>query len=400
MALIKCIECGQDISTESFICPHCGKPRIPTSIKIKQAENIRATRELTKLWILVVIFIGGFGGFYLIRDLSQINHSYNYQSILNPPASPAPDKSKEISLQEVKNLGYDFYVGQIDSVNTVDITDDLKNQITKIAYDTHFPISLLKDIPIIILNNLALTGDQYIPIAGRKLLVPDLKPNWLSEGGIYDIYNSGLSVIFINKPIIAQGKLTEVLTHELGHAIGSKLTDQDWKKFYQLRNIPSATPRQGTNWNLSPQEDFAEVYKNTFTGIPTMTYYGLILPTNEDYAGIFEFTCGGIYTKIYNNKLAEYEKINEPKDCTDSWNYSYCILSPKTQTKEYRQQAENAAKNAGNTSGEIQSCRRDVILHQEKYPRDFDLGVPYKTTVSQSTKNFIVEIANRLNLPI
>ena len=29
MALIKCTECGQDISTEATVCPHCGKPSKP-----------------------------------------------------------------------------------------------------------------------------------------------------------------------------------------------------------------------------------------------------------------------------------------------------------------------------------------------------------------------------------
>ena len=28
MALTKCTECGQDISTEAPVCPHCGKPRV------------------------------------------------------------------------------------------------------------------------------------------------------------------------------------------------------------------------------------------------------------------------------------------------------------------------------------------------------------------------------------
>ena len=53
-------------------------------------------------------------------------------------------------IQEVKNLGYDFYLGQIEEPGVNDINDDVKNQITKVVYDTHFPETLLKSTPIII----------------------------------------------------------------------------------------------------------------------------------------------------------------------------------------------------------------------------------------------------------
>jgi hypothetical protein len=65
---------------------------------------------------------------------------------------PQKRKGGDLDGKQVNTLG------QIDSSN--DLTDDLKNQITKIVYDAHFPQSILTNLPIIIVNNLALTGNQ------------------------------------------------------------------------------------------------------------------------------------------------------------------------------------------------------------------------------------------------
>src|SRR3989344_4380057 len=270
MSYIKCSKCGQEILSEENSCPHCGNSiiNIPTTPTSKGGTKHGYRRMRNFIILPLVLILSIFGSGYLFLQYKILNHSDpnlllkhleadfksgNYKQVLNkiftqndfgPLERTAPllDKSKEIALEQVNNLGYTFYVGQIDYQNVTNITDNLKNQVTKIVYDAHFPESILKDTPIIILNNLALTGGQYIPIGEKILNVPDLKPDFLSEGGIYGTYdNSGLAVIYINKSIIAQGKLTETLTHELGHAIGNRLTDQDWAKYYQLRNIPINT---------------------------------------------------------------------------------------------------------------------------------------------------------------
>lgn len=403
MSLIKCTECGQDISTEAFTCPHCGRPNSPSTVvspTISDEGPKKGTaKAITGFLILGLVF---FGFYYLTRANSSYSGSGTFIGTLNQdlgrgdfkaffnlifsgqqnttimPASNKPASSgTRIALQEVQNLGYDFYVGEIESPGSTNITDDLKNQITKIAYTAQFPTSLLKSVPIIILNNLALTGNQYISVPAGNLKVPDLKPDFLSEGGIYVTFNGGAAVIFINKPIIAQGQLTEVLTHELGHAVGSKLTDQDWAKFYQLRSIPAGTDRHGTNWNLSPEEDFAEVYKNVFTGIAVRTYYGELMPG----VGMDLGSC----MLVYQNAQSSYMPKQDSND-------------PSTWTMMSSSKVDYTAVEAqANADPKVQTCRRDVMLNPSKHPSDWTYGVPYKSVVGPATKAFISAIATRLN---
>jgi hypothetical protein len=403
MALVKCSECGQDISTEDPVCIHCGKANTPTVQKDadQTLHKKGVTKAIAGFLILGIIF---FGFYYMIRanasysgqgtfigNLTQDFNREGFKKVFNDifsggqnnPNSPVSVKSSngtQITLQEVKNLGYDFYVGEIETSDTTNINDDLKNQITKIAYTAQFPVSLLKSVPIIILNNLALTGDQYISVPSGNLKVPDLKPDFLSEGGIYVTFNGGTSVIFINKPIIAQGQLNEVLTHELGHAVGNKLTDQDWVRFYQLRGIPTATVRHGTNWNLSPKEDFAEVYKNVFTGIAVRTYYGQLIPS---YGDIDMGSCMSVYMDAQTRYTPKSEV--DPND-PSAW------LKAMQNPPKVDYAAVSAQANA---DAEVQACRKDVITNQSAHQSDWVYGVPYKSSVGPATRDFIQSIANQ-----
>ena len=387
MALVKCAECQQEISTKATVCPHCGKPNLPVVIEQTQdgdgkwTTNDRWTATIGFL-LIGLLFVGLYfwsGGVFGLNLSKLGNIDSEYKAMF--PQTQAPS-GHEVALQEVNNLGYKFYVGEIESAGATNITDDLKNQITKIAYTAQFPTSLLKNVPIIILNNLALTGDQYISVPAGNLKVPDLKPDFLSEGGIYVTFNSGAAVIFINKPIVAQGQLTEVLTHELGHAVGSKLTDQDWAKFYQLRGIPTGTVRHGTNWNLSPEEDFAEVYKNVFTGIPVRTYYGQLTPSIAD---VDISSCMTVYIDAENRYTPKSEA--DPND-PSAW------LKAMSNPPKVDYAAVSAQANA---DSKVQACRKNVMMDPSSHQSDWAFGVPYKSYVGPATKTFIIGIASRLN---
>ena len=361
------------------MCPHCGKPQtihVPSMITNPDVPKKETRKALTGFLILGILFVG----LYLWSGGIPTSIRQNFNRILPQQIqSPVQNQSgHQVPLQEVKNLGYDFYVGEIDTPGTTNLTDDIKNQITKIAYNGHFPSSLLKTIPIIILNNLALTGDQYISVPAGNLKVPDLKPDFLSEGGIYVTFTNGPSVIFINKPIIAQGQFTEVMAHELGHAIGSKLTDQDLIKFYQLRGIPTGADRHGTNWNLSPEEDFAEVYKNVYTGIDIRTYFGELIP----HMGINYADMGSCMLTYMNAESAYTPKA-------DPTNPSAWLNPPKV---DYTMVATKA-----NADPKVQACRKDVMLNQSSHASDWAYGIPYKSIANQTTKDFISSIVERIN---
>ena len=228
----------------------------------------------------------------------------------------------------------------------------------------------------------------------------DFGTGFLYEGGIYATYESGQAIIYLNKEALTKAPLNDILTHELGHAIGGTLTDGDWVEYYKLRNISPSTSRNGGLWNLSPQEDFAEVYKNMFTGLDVRTYYGLLVPTlGESYngEGIFEISCTGVYREAYQSAIDVYEKSNPPKDCskvTDFMEKMWCDTSSPYTTSVQQEQAKGTA----NASVRVQNCRRDVMTNSSKYPDEFRYGIPYKGgAAGPKTKEFINAVINRFN---
>jgi hypothetical protein len=322
------------------------------------------------------------------RPFSVLNQGINNQS-------PPIDKTKEIDLEQVNNLGYTFYLGQIDNPGTAPISDATKNNITRVIYNSKFPKSILEKIPIVFVNNLALKPGQYIAAPGGNMKVIDFGAGFLYEGGIYATYTSGNSIIYVNNDVLARDSLVNILTHELGHAIGSTLTDADWRTYFGLRNIPPGTSMEGGLWNLSPAEDFAEVYKNTFTGLEVRTYYGLLIPvTGLGFGDLtMEHTCGSIYRQIYENYIAIYEKTNPTSTCSPT---SFILGNCSTDMATLNEEQKKAA-DATNADPQVQECRRKVMASPNQYPDDYVYGTPYKSTVGPQTKEFINTIMSRFN---
>lgn len=332
------------------------------------------------LTLLVFLLIGGFAVYY---DVTFLSHPNPFESVLGKIS--ATDKTKEINLQQVNNLGYTFYIGQIDSPDAVFIDDTLKEEMTRIAYNARFPKNILEETPIVFVNSLALKSGQYIATPWGNMNVMDFGAGFLYEGGVYATYESGRAIIYLNKEILAKGSLKNVLTHELGHAIGNTLTDADWIKYYQLRGIASGTQRYGSNWNLSPAEDFAEVYKNITTGLDVTTYLGLLVQNYWTSSQVIpEITCKQIHDDLYDSYLPPKADIND----TSAW-----IRSIANPVKIDSQAIESKIT----ANSKLQNCRREVMLDPAKHPNDFLFGTPYKTTVSQATKDFISAVINRQN---
>lgn len=391
-------------------------------------EQIKKPKKSSNLLLLILLLLASF--FILISFLLSNYPSQIRKLISNTSSSPTKIKTiyqkatgQEIStieLQQVDNVGYNFYIGQIDYAKSPPLGDEVKNAITQVIYKSQFPKRLLKDVAIIVVNSLAITPDKKIKTPSGLISIPTFPAVFLSGGGLYSQNYGSMSIIYINSKMICSeidkafvqalgGKtdkdtcyvstefLSKTLTHELAHHIGSKLTNKEWNKFYQLRNIPANTPKRGQKWETSPTEDFAEVYTNTFTGNEVRTYYGLLTKAYD----FMKDPCD----KIIDTIMKTYESNNpEPKidysikikgDIMAPYkNWTNAMSEYNTKKSEYKKSLE--------VNSQVQDCRRDVLNYPEKYPEvtktsEYDPGIEYKREVSQQTKDFIKNIVNRLN---
>jgi len=72
MALIKCSECGKDVSDKASSCPNCGNPiGVGNKATVVQIDSAPSKRRKYRIWLLVftpMFFVGSF--FSLIWGLA------------------------------------------------------------------------------------------------------------------------------------------------------------------------------------------------------------------------------------------------------------------------------------------------------------------------------------------
>lgn len=363
MALIKCGECNQDVSGKAPSCPHCGYPFWSTSQFIRGSQTSQHPESwYYSNWFIIVLF--GFsmvlGTFAWMYDKNKFIFSEDKSSEVNIYT----DGSKIYSTEYNNLWGHEFYTSKIDQSGSVDIGSVSKQRIAKLLNSLSFPPRLTQKLLFVHVDpTITKPNDKVkIPWAGGDASIA-LQP----QGGSYQKIYGG-SVIALNNLISFNHSL---LTHELGHIIGSELTNEEWKQYYKLRNIPSDASWDG-DWKLSPGEDFAEVYKAVYISSPVMTQYGLLVP-----ASIFEIEtpCFEMASKI------EQEYIKKNSTPTN-------ISGFGTISGELREKA----KDATTRNSEVQSCRR-----ANNKPDSFLGEMLYINQLDDATVKFIKNIINRLN---
>jgi len=430
MALIKCSECSQDISDKAFLCPHCGNPiqansvsteeispPVDLSADLKESKKVFSSNKAIRsivvgvriliilvVALLITIFLFSFqtsSADSLIQRIANASHNtiqtlenaYSFirssksvlqiqnnglgnspqitqsiqQSATNTTTNSLTvqvnqDGSKTYPVQRVDLWGYQFYTSKIDQSGNVDIGSEAKQKIAGLLKSLPFPPSLTGNLIIMNIDPTLVTSrdNVKIPWAGQSNATISLQP----EGGTYQgVYNG--SVIALNN---RAGYDLSILTHELGHLIGFRLTDDEWNKYYELRSIPANTPRQTSNPELSPTEDFAEVYRVIYyDGQPIKTNYGILVGNDSS---LMLSKCSSIFLELQRNWLAKYGTI------------------------EYGTYNSNEIEKAGNavqSNPQLQACR-------EKNPLNIFTGSQlYTRQITDGTKQFVASIVQRLS---
>lgn len=63
MAIIKCNECGKQISTDAAFCPHCGKMHVPVN-----TDNFARLKSIVSLIALILWFYSALAIYAVLED--------------------------------------------------------------------------------------------------------------------------------------------------------------------------------------------------------------------------------------------------------------------------------------------------------------------------------------------
>jgi hypothetical protein len=109
MALTKCEECGQTISTQAYTCPHCGAPlhaappQIPPTVIVQQAPEKKKGMGFVGGCLLVIfifIIIGVIGG--IVGQTGRTGGKAEPQASSAPSSAPAYPSQEDVALQPVR----------------------------------------------------------------------------------------------------------------------------------------------------------------------------------------------------------------------------------------------------------------------------------------------------------
>lgn len=420
MSLIKCTECNNDVSDKAQSCPHCGNPiniildltkkidpLVQAIVKPKKIKKPFSYKKFLKIISIIglialnmliataLVFLfspetidsaikttsGTIDSFTektsdavesLTEKTSDAVDSFRGKTVQDPLAVQInSDGSKTYPVQYNNLFNYEFYTGKIDQSGNVDIGSEPKQTIAKLLGSLAYPRKLTKSLAIINVDPTLLGRKDKIqvPWTETKSIIITLQP----EGGNYMAIDGG-AIIFLNN---LMGYDKDVLTHELGHHIGQQLTSQEWDQFYELRGIPAKTPIHTSNWNLSPDEDFAEVYKVAYKNFivgssgswlleawSIKTYFGLLVEAPPFTDILPDSPCNDVYEKAVTDYMATQPKnlrFNLPSDAVID-------INPK-----------------------VQECRKNNN-GQTKYG-----WLRYKSQIDAETEQFIKNVVARLN---
>jgi hypothetical protein len=175
--------------------------------------------------------------------------------------SQTPVITADYKTQEIKQYGYTIFVGTI-SDNPQHNFNQYLDQIIPYLIEIKFPRALIEDSAFMIVDT---NVKGKIVSIGQALYNLSTMINSMEsqrDGGMFSPISNTHKLILINSTNLPSG-FYPILTHELGHAIYNVMTKSEKDEWSKLRGEPViADPyRKWTDWELSRNEDFAEVFK-------------------------------------------------------------------------------------------------------------------------------------------
>ncbi|PIV51908.1 hypothetical protein COS18_01520, partial [Candidatus Falkowbacteria bacterium CG02_land_8_20_14_3_00_36_14] len=90
---------------------------------------------------------------YIINSINKLQIKNNLLKSLIPQDKIINPKGvKEVTAEEVSNVGYTFLLAQIDNSDSPNLSDKTKNDITSIIHEAHFPKKQLLNIVFVMLQ--------------------------------------------------------------------------------------------------------------------------------------------------------------------------------------------------------------------------------------------------------